>query len=418
MPPNDVQSQDCLSNTSRRGLLKRAALALTGPVLARARQKQLKPTSGRILAYAGAYGSPRGPQDSKGNLQGVYLFEMNPATGELSPREQVSDVSSPAWLAFDPTKTHLYVANEIANFQGTMSGSVSAFTIDRSNGRLALLNAVSSQGAGPAHLSVHPSGRYVLVANYGGGSVAVLPIRSNGELGSATDFKQDQGAVGPPRATNAPPGSFAISGHEGPHTHMIQADPSGRFVLVSDLGMDQICIWAFDANKGTLSNPTPVPLPPGDGPRHFVFHPNGRWLYSLQEESSTMVLFDFDAFNGRLTAKQTASTLPKVFVGTNFTSEVMVSSDGKFVYAANRLHNSVAFFSVGAAGALTLVGEEWTRGDYPSNFNIDPTGNFLYACNERSDAITTFRIDRIKGHLTFTGQYMPVASPTGIVFLA
>jgi len=257
------------------------------------------------------------------------------------------------------------------------------------------------------------------VANYAGGTVAVLPVQSNGQLGSATDTKQDKGKVGPVHAASAPPGSFAISGHDHPHPHMIQADPAGLFVLASDLGMDQIFVWKFDGKKGTLvaNDPPATPLPAGDGPRHFFFHPNGRWLYSLQEESSTLVVFDYDAERGRLTAKQTISSLPKQFAGTNFTSEVMVSADGRFLYAANRLHDSIAFFSIGQRGTLTFVGEEWTRGDYPRSFNIDPTGSFLYSCNQRSDAITTFRINRETGKLAFTGQYTPVGSPAIIIFL-
>ena len=411
---------DSLGKSSRRGFLKGvAALAVTRPAVARARQNQANLAKRSILAYVGAYSSPQGPEGSKGNGQGIYLFQMNPSTGALSQRELFSNDSNPSWLAFDPSRTHLYAANETPTFQDSSSGSASAFSIDRSNGHLTLLNTVSSEGAGPAHLSVHPSGKYVLVANYAGGTVAVLPIGSNGELGPANDVKQVKGRVGPMRATSAPPGSFAISGHERPHAHMIQADPAGRFVLASDLGLDQILIWKFDVQKGTLSanDPASVPLPPGDGPRHFVFHPNGRWFYSLQEEGSTLVLFDYDATTGRLRAKQTISSLPKGFTGTNFTSEVMVSPDGKFVYAANRLHDSIAFFAVGEGGSLTFAGEAWTRGDYPRSFNLDPTGNFLYACNQRSDAITTFRINRETGNLTFTGQYTPVGTPAIIVFL-
>jgi len=201
---------------------------------------------------------------------------------------------------------------------------------------------------------------------------------------------------------------------------MIQADPTGRFVLASDLGLDQILIWKFDIQKGrlTANNPASVLLPPGDGPRHFAFHANGQWLYSLQEEASTLVLFDFDAASGRLTAKQTISTLPKGFTGTSFTSEVKVSPGGRFVYAANRLHDSIVIFSIGKAGSLTRAGEVWTRGAYPRSFNIDPTGNFLYACNQRSDVITTFRINRVTGNLTFTGQYTPVGTPAIIIFLS
>jgi 6-phosphogluconolactonase (cycloisomerase 2 family) len=371
-----------------------------------------------ILAYVGTYSSPQGPEGSKGNGQGIYLFQMNPATGALSKCGLYADDSNPSWLAFDPSRTHLYAANETATFQGTNSGSVSAYSIDRSNGHLAPLNIVSSQGAGPAHLSVHPAGKHVLVANYAGGTVAVLPIGSNGELGAATDVKEDVGAVGPTHAASGPRGSFAISGHDRPHAHMIQADPTGRFVLASDLGLDRIFIWKFDIQKGTLAaNDSPsASLPPGDGPRHFAFHPNTQWLYALQEEASTLVLFEFDAVRGRLTARQTISTLPKSFTGTNFTSEVMVSPGGKFVYAANRLHDSLAIFSIGKGGVLTWAGEVWTRGDYPRSFNIDPTGSFLYVCNQRSDAITTFRINREKGNLTFTGQYTPVGTPAIIIF--
>jgi 6-phosphogluconolactonase (cycloisomerase 2 family) len=268
-------------------------------------------------------------------------------------------------------------------------------------------------------LSVHPSGKYVLVANYAGGTVAVLAIQPNGSLGAATDVKHDTGAVGPAHAKSAPPGSFAISGHDRTHAHMIQSDPSGRFVMSADLGMDQILIWKFDAQKGTLTpnNPASVSVPPGDGPRHFAFHQNGRWMYSLQEEASTLITFDYDAAQGRLTAKQTISSLPAAFRGTNFTSEVMISADGKFLYAANRLHDSIAWFSIGATGALTFAGEEWTRGDYPRSFNIDPSGNFLYSCNQRSDAIAAFRVNRQTGALSFTGQYTDVGTPAIIIFL-
>ncbi|SPF41339.1 fragment of putative 6-phosphogluconolactonase, YbhE-type (part 2/2) [Candidatus Sulfopaludibacter sp. SbA4] len=193
---------------------------------------------------------------------------------------------------------------------------------------------------------------------------------------------------------------------------MIQADPSGKLVLSTDLGLDRIFIWRFDPEKGTLTanNPASVSLPPGDGPRHFAFHPNARWMYSLQEESSTLVKFDYDAANGTLTPKQTVSSLPPGFQGTDYTSEVMVAADGRFVYAANRLHDGISLFSVGPSGELTYVAEEWTRGDYPRSFNIDPTGSFFYTCNQRGDAIATFRIDPRTGRLSFTGQYTGIGT--------
>jgi 6-phosphogluconolactonase len=365
-----------------------------------------------ILAYVGSYSSPQGPEGSHGNGQGIYLFEMNPETGALTQRAVFPNPANPSWLALDATGTHLYSANETAD------GSVSAYAVDRASGGLTLLNTVSSQGAGPAHLSVHPSGKYVLVANYAGGTVAVLPILSRGELGKATDVKHDQGPLGPAHAASAPPGSFAISGHDSVHAHMIQSDQSGRFVLAADLALDRILVWKFDAEHGALSanDPPWVALPPGDGPRHFIFHPNGRWLYSLQEEASTLVTFDYDVVRGRLTPKQTVSSLPKGFAGTNFTSEVRISPDARFVYAANRLHDTIAWFAIGDAGGLTFGGEEWTRGDYPRSFTIDPTGGFLYTCNQRGDAIACFRVNRQTGALAFTGQYTPVGTPSIIVF--
>jgi 6-phosphogluconolactonase (cycloisomerase 2 family) len=200
---------------------------------------------------------------------------------------------------------------------------------------------------------------------------------------------------------------------------MIQSDPSGKFVFGCDLGLDKIQIWRFDAEHGKLTPSTPgsVSVPPGDGPRHFVFHPNGRWFYSLQEEGSTIILFDYDPGSGGLTKKQSVSSLPPGFAGTNFTSEIRISPDGRFVYAANRLHDSIACFSVGSAGTLKFVGETWTRGDYPRSFTIDPSGAYLYSCNQRSDAIATFRVDRNSGALSFTGQYTPFGTPAIVVFL-
>jgi len=408
------------SGISRRAFFAGAlTIAGSGGVVAQSRRNQAKAAPGPILLYVGTYTSPEGPEGSRGRGEGIYLFQMNPATGALKQLDVFANPSNPSCLALNPAGTHLYSANETRTFQAKGAGSVSAWSISRPDGRLTLLNTVSSEGAGATHLSVHPSGKYVLVANYFGGSVGVLPIQPDGRLGPASDRKQDPGPVGAERAKSAPPGSFAISGHDRPHAHMIQADRAGRFVLASDLGMDQIFVWRFDVERGTLSanQPPSVHVPPGDGPRHFAFHPNGRWLYSIQEEGSTLILFDYDATRGVLTERQTISSLPGGFAGTNYTSEVMVSSDGRFVYAANRLHDSIAVFSIGRTGELAFAGETWTRGDYPRSFNIDPTGNFLYSSNQRSDAVTTFRVNRNTGELSFTGQYTPVGTPSMLVFL-
>jgi 6-phosphogluconolactonase (cycloisomerase 2 family) len=200
---------------------------------------------------------------------------------------------------------------------------------------------------------------------------------------------------------------------------MIQADHSGRFVLHADLGLDRIFVWKFDERTGVLTpnEPAAVSLPPGDGARHFAFHPNGRWCYSLQEEGSNIVLFDYDADKGRLAARQTISSLPPGFAGSNFSSELLVSGDGRFVFAGNRLHDSIGILSVGKSGELKFVGEEWTHGNYPRSFSFDPTGQFLYVCNQRADNVAIFRVNRKTGKLAFTGHYAAVGNPSHIVLL-
>jgi len=354
-----------------------------------------------------------------GNGRGIHLFQVDRATGELRPAGVCEVGTSPSCLAVNAAGTRLYCGNETANMGTDQESTVSAYAIDRRDGQLTLLGAVGAGGHGPTYLSLHPAGRHLLVANYFGGSVAVLPILPDGRLGDATDVKVDAGPIGPTRATHAPPGSFAHSGHDRTHAHMIQADPAGRFVLHVDLGLDRIFVWQFDAQRGklTANDPPSVSLPPGDGPRHFHFHPNGRWFYSVLEEGSTVVLFDYDAAAGRLTARQTISTLPPGFAGSNFCSEILVSSDGRFVYAGNRLHDSIAIFAVGPQGELTYRGEEWTRGDYPRSFAFDPSGAFLYCCNQRADHVAVFRVNRQTGGLTFTGHYAPVGNPSCVVFV-
>ncbi|HEV3119956.1 MAG TPA: lactonase family protein [Gemmataceae bacterium] len=388
-------------------------------------QAQSGKTDRPLLAYVGTFSSPLGdvlPTQvdlPPGNGRGIHLFHVNRTTGAMTPAGIQEMGTSPSCLALNASGTRLYSGNETDRVGEHKEGTVSAFAINRANGKLELLNTVASGGAGPTYVSVHPSGRFLLVANYFGGSVAVLPILRDGRLGAATDVKNAAGKIGPTRAANAPPGSFAVSGHDRTHAHMIEADRRGRYVLHVDLGLDKIFVWKFDDQKGMLTpnNPPAISLPPGDGPRHFHVHPNGRWFYSIQEEGSTIVLFDYDAATGRLTSRQTISTLPPGFAGSNFCSEILVSGDGRFVYAGNRLHDSIGIFSIGANGALTHVGEEWTRGNYPRSFNFDPTGQFLYCCNQRGDNIAVFRVDRKTGGLNFTGHYTAVGNPSTIVFL-
>ena len=356
--------------------------------------------------------------ESDGDLKPIKVFTTP------TPSPTSVSATNPSWLAFSPGKTHLYVANEIGNFNNAPAGAVSAFSVNRADGELTFLNTVSSEGRGPAHLSVDPSGDYVLVSNYGGGNCAVLPILSGGWLGSATDVQADVNTcasgpcpLGPPIAANAPPGSFARSGHDAPHAHMIETDPAGNFAIATDLGLDIVIVWTFDRMTGKLRAPRTFPTSPGAGPRHFAFHPNGVWFYLLNEESSTLAFMRYNPATGSLLLVDEISTLPKGFVGTNFTSEIMVSPNGSFIYAANRLHDTIAIFSIERGGRPELVDEEWTRGDYPRSFNIDPTGRYMYVCNQRSDAVTTFKVLGNGHRLRFANRYTPVGSPARILFL-
>ena len=410
---------------TRRRLLKLAGtLAASGPVLQGSRALA-QAGEGPLMAYVGTFSSPLKdvlPTQvdlPPGNGRGIHLFRVDRGTGALSADGIVEMGTSPSCLVINAEGTRLYSANETDRVGDSGEGTVSAFAIDRATGQLKLLNTVPSGGAGPTYVSLHPSGKHLLVANYFGGSVAVVPIGDDGSLAKAGDVKVDEGTVGPAKATNAPPGSFAFSGHDRTHAHMIEADPSGRFVLHVDLGLDQILVWRFDAEKGRLvpNDPPHVSLPPGDGPRHFDFHPNGRWLYSIQEEGSTVVFFDYEAETGRLKERQTLPTLPPGYAGSNFCSGIHVSRDGRFVYAGNRLHDSIAIFAIGGDGSLTYEGEEWTRGNYPRSFQFDPTGRFLYVCNQRADHLAAFRVDAGTGKLEFTGHYVPVGNPSVIVFL-
>jgi 6-phosphogluconolactonase (cycloisomerase 2 family) len=414
-----------IRNSSRRSFLKTStALAAFAP-LTRFRPRAQPGAAAPLVAYVGTFSSPlRDTLPTQvdlppGNGRGIHLFHVDRTTGALTPIGIAEMGTSPSCLALNATGSRLYSANETDRAGEDKQGSVSAFAVNRRDGRLDLLNAARSGGAGPTYVSVHPGGRHLLVANYFAGSVSVLPILDDGRLGETSDVKIDAGEVGPKRATHAPPGSFAVSGHDRTHAHMIQADPSGRRVLHVDLGLDKIFVWTFDAERGVLTpnDPPSVSLPPGDGPRHFCFHPNGRWLYSIQEEGSTVVLFDYDSASGALNDRQTVSTLPPAFAGTNFCSEILVSADGGHLYAGNRLHDSIGIFSIGGDGLLTYVGEEWTRGDYPRSFAFDPAGRFLYCCNQRSDAVSVFRVDRATGGLAFTGHYAAVGNPSIIVFL-
>jgi 6-phosphogluconolactonase (cycloisomerase 2 family) len=390
---------------SRRGLL-RGATALA----AAAASEPVRGAAGDIIAYVGAY-TDRG--------RGIHIFNVNPSDGALTPWKILTGLPSPSALYIHPNKRHMYAVNEISNFGGVRMGSVTSLEIDPGTGDLRIMNVMPSGGPGPAHLSVDPSGRFVLAANYGGGSVSVLPIQSDGTLRQPVDVRALSGPLGPQPAVDAPPGSFAISGHDAPHAHQAITDRDGNFVFVPDLGTDRIFIYRLDKERGTLTpNEQPwLQSSPGSGPRHMDFHPNKRWAYAITEEASTMLLMDYDATRGTLQIRQSAPTLPDGYAGTNFPSAILVSEDGNTLYGANRLFDSIVVFNINAEGWMLKAGEVWTRGSYPRDFKIEPNGNFMYVLHSRSDNITTFRVNRTTGGLTFENRWTPVGNPSSIVFL-
>lgn len=353
--------------------------------------------SGQFLVYIGTY------TDTKS--RGIYAFRLDAVKGELSPIGLVAEAESPSFLAIHPNRRFLFAVNE--SFAKANSGGVSAFEIDTQGGKLTLLNQEPSGGSGPCHLVVDKSGRNVLVANYGGGSVAVLPVDANGRLGKASSFIQHQGSSVDPRR------------QKGPHAHSINLDTANRFAAAADLGLDKVLIYRFDPAKGTLTpnDPPSVSVAPGAGPRHFAFHPSDRYAYVINEMHSTVTAFAYDASRGVLKELQTISTLPEKVEG-NSTAEVQVHPSGKFLYGSNRGHNSIVVFAINRkTGRLTLVEHEPTQGKTPRNFGIDPTGSYLLAANQESDNVAVFRIDPKSGKLTATGQVVEVPKPVCVKFL-
>ena len=385
-----------------------ALLAMASPALHA--EDAMKSTSSHF-AYISTY-NPNG--------EGVYRVQVDPVSGALSARTLASSQSNPAQLTVDAKGQTLYVASEVADFNGTQHGGIIAYRINPTDGSLTQLNQVDAQGAGPVYLFLTPNGRHLLVANYVSGTVAAFPVESDGKLGTASSVQQQQGPAGAGKPEAAVEGSFAISDHNGPHAHMIASDPSGKFVFSTDLGLDRIYQWRFDDASGQLTPNDPpwiAASSAGAGPRHFVFHPDGKTLLLVNEEASTLTSYRFDNQKGTLKQLHVISSLPADYKGTNFASGLVLSEDGKNLYVANRLHNSIAQFSVGSGGELHSVAETWTRGDYPRSLTLSPDGRYLYAMNQRSDNVTRFSVDKASGKLSFVEGYTPVGSPSQMVFL-
>ncbi len=354
----------------------------------------------QLLVYVGTY--------TRRGSEGIYIYRMDLETGRLTRVGVAAGIKNPSFLAVHPNHRYLYAVNESSQFRGKKTGAVSAFAIDQRTGQLASLNEQPSGGRGPCFVEVDHAGKHVLAANYGGGSVVVLPLRADGSLGPATAFVQHHGASVHPR-------------QKGPHAHAIYVDANDRFVIVPDLGLDKLMIYAYDDSAGTLqpnAAQTAASLTPASGPRHFAFHPNGKFGYAINELASTITAFRYDAQRGTLTTLQTVSTLPAGFQGKNTTAEIVVSPDGRFVYGSNRGDDSIAVFAVNAkTGKLTWVGRHKTKGKTPRNFAIDPTGQYLLAANQDSDNIVVFRRDAATGKLADTNHEIRVSMPVCVVMI-
>ena len=353
---------------------------------------------GQTLVYVGAYAS--GPN------RGILHYRWNDASGQLEPLGLAAEIENPSFLAVHPNRRWLYAVNEIDRFQGQPGGAITAWTVDPASGRLQRLNQQATQGAHPCHVTVHPNGKFALVANYSGGSVAVFPIGADGRLGAVAGFIQHEGSsINPKR-------------QQGPHAHGIYPDAAGRFVYVPDLGLDQVLVYRFEED-GCLdpSDPPAVTLKPGSGPRHLCFHPQQPVVYVVNELFSTVTVFTNNPALGGLKEIQTIGTLPPGFTGESTTAEIEVHPTGRFLYASNRGHDSIAVYAVDpATGRLSFRHATSTLGKTPRHFAIAPRGRWLLAANQGSNTIVGFRIDPESGALTPVGQPVPAATPVCLQF--
>lgn len=356
-----------------------------------------KPSGSERLAFVGTY-------TGKTGSKGIYAFDFDSSAGKLTPRGLAAETESPSWVAIDPNGKFAYAANETGKHS-----TITAFSIDAKTAKLTQLNQVPALGEDPCYLSFDKTGKYLFAANYSSGNVVVFPILPNGKLGEHTANVKDSGALGPNKERQ-----------EAPHAHWVQVSPDNRFVFVSDLGLDAILSYRFDARKGTLTpnDPPAGKLTPGAGPRHVAFSPNGRYVYVVSELNNTVTAFSYDAAKGALFEFQVLSTLPDDFVGRNDDAEIAIHPNGKWLYASNRGRDTIAVFSISPAdGSLTHSGEFPTAGKEPRHFTIDPTGQFLLAENQNSNSIAVFRIDATTGALTQVSSVNDIASPVCLTFL-
>jgi len=355
----------------------------------------------KYLLFVGTY--------TEKESKGIYAYRFDAASSELTPLGVAAETTNPSFLAIDPSRRFVYAVNEVQNYKGANSGAVSAFAVDQKTGKLSLLNQVPSRGADPCYIAFERAGKYALVANYTGGSVAVFPVQPDGHIDEPSAFVQHRGS------------SVNKERQEGPHAHWIETTPDNRFAIAVDLGLDELLVYRFDVSKGSLSpdDPPYARLDPGAGPRHLAFHPDGKFAYVVNELQSSITTFAYDASRGALQKLATVTTLPKGLSGSNDAAEIKVHPNGKFLFASNRGNDSIAVFSIDShTGALTLVDHFPTQGKTPRNFEIDPTGKLLLVANQDTNNIVVLRIDPNDGRLTATGQTLRVPSPVCLKFMA
>ena len=351
-------------------------------------------SKGDFIVYAGTYTRP-------GKSKGIYAWRFNPSTGKVAAIGLAGETASPSFLAVHPNRKFLYAVNEVSNYQGKKEGSVSAFALDAKTGMLKALNTVSSRGDGPCHLALDPAGKWLIVANYGGGSVAEYPVHADGSLGEASTFVQHEGS------------SADHQRQQGPHAHSTVISPDGKLVFVNDLGLDKILAYRVDGLKP--ADPPFVKIAPGSGPRHLAFAPNGKFAYAITEMTASVVAFRYAG--GKFEELQTVPNLAEDVAGKSG-AEIAVHPSGKFVYSSTRGANLITVFAVDPAkGTLTAVDRTPVQGKTPRNFAIDPTGAYLFAANQDSDNVVVFRIDAKTGKLTPSGDVLEAGNPVCIVFV-
>ncbi|HMD63664.1 MAG TPA: lactonase family protein [Stellaceae bacterium] len=379
-----------------------AALAIGGPAMlggakAGAQPRMNAPPGKMLFAYVGAFTTP----ERKGRGDGINVYRMDPSSGAWAHVQLVPNIINPSFLALDREQRFLYSVHADLD-------EVSAYAIDKQTGQLTPLNRQSCGGKNPVHLAIDPTNRFIVTANYGAGSVGVVPIEKDGTLGTRTDLAMLPGEPGPNRKEQA-----------SSHPHNCPFDPAGHFILVPDKGLDRVFSFKLDSASGKLTPADPpfVATREGAGPRHIAFHPSLPFAYVIDELDSTMTTYRYDPARGALQAVQVVPTIAPSFTGNNTGAEVAVAPSGRLMYGSNRGHDSIVIFAVDhAAGTLTPVGWEPTQGKTPRFFGLDPAANFLYAANQDTDTIVTFRVNKTSGKLAPTGQVVKVGSPVTIVF--